>query len=438
MPTPSAPATAPTQASNAASAGSGTQAAGQTSRLHRRLWRWHFYAAFLVVPFVLLQSATGVLYLWQDAWADWIHPQLRFVDDSRAPVPLEQQLQAALAAHPQAVPSLMRVQADPTRSTQVMFADARGMPFPVFVDPGSGTVMGELSPWQWMPGWTRLLHGGWPINPLGSWLLELGACWAVVMILTGLYLWWPRDRSPWRALVPRFGLGMRTLLIDLHGAVAVLFSGFLLLFLLTALPWTDFWGQRVLQPIQVLSDQRSPFGDVFGARSTPRADLDSLTIDALVARARSAGLQGALDISLGQQAQSPRIVRDLVPRSADRSALAFDRYTGETLVETRWEDYPWLPRVVATGVDLHEGRLFGTANRWMNTALAVALLWLSLTGLASWWLRRPRRRLGAPAALGGTVPRGLRIGAAGLCLLMPLLGLSVVSLWLLDRGLKRT
>lgn len=402
------------------------------ARLYRRLWRWHFYAAFLVIPFVLLQSATGVLYLWQDAWADWTHPGLRFVAPGATAAPLEDQLEAALFHRPDAVPSLMRVEVDPRRSTQVMFADAQGMPFPVFVDPYRAEVIGELSGWQWMPGWTRLLHGGWPLNPMGSWLLELGACWAVVMIASGLYLWWPRERSFRQALVPRLRQGPRVAMIDLHAIVAVLFSGFLLLFLLTALPWTDFWGKRVLQPVQSMLGQPSPFGDAFRARSDPAGQVSRLSIDAAVAKARATGLRGTLEVSLGQQPQSPRIIRDLLAQSSDRQVVALDRYSGETLVHTTWDDYPWLPRVVATGVDLHEGRLFGAANRWLNTALAVALIWLSVTGFVSWWLRRPRGRLGAPARLGGSVPRTVLVSGATLCALMPLLGLSVLALWLTD------
>jgi uncharacterized iron-regulated membrane protein len=31
--------------------------------LYGRLWRWHFFAALIVIPFVLWQSVTGTLYL---------------------------------------------------------------------------------------------------------------------------------------------------------------------------------------------------------------------------------------------------------------------------------------------------------------------------------------------------------------------------------------
>src|SRR3546814_12234455 len=38
------------------------------------------------------------------------------------------------------------------------------------------------------------LHGELLAGPLGSFLVEAAACWALVMLLTGLYLWWPRGR----------------------------------------------------------------------------------------------------------------------------------------------------------------------------------------------------------------------------------------------------
>ena len=45
-------------------------------RLYATLWRWHFLAALLVIPFVLWQSTTGTLYLWSEWWMDQSHPAL--------------------------------------------------------------------------------------------------------------------------------------------------------------------------------------------------------------------------------------------------------------------------------------------------------------------------------------------------------------------------
>ena len=264
--------------------------------LYRRLWRWHFYAAFLVIPFVLMQALTGTLYLWHDEWADWAHPELRFVAAREQVASFDAQVAAAAALHPHAHPTTLMIPDDSRRSTQVMFGghhgDGDALPFPVFVDPHSAHVLGDLPGWSWMPGWTRKVHGGWPLGDAGSWLLELGACWAVVMILTGLYLWWPRERGLLAALVPRVGQGKRVLIIDLHASVAALFSVIVLVFLVTALPWTTFWGDQVLKPIQNSIGQASPFGATLRAKSTRLDGIAPMSIDEAVRLARASGARG--------------------------------------------------------------------------------------------------------------------------------------------------
>ena len=415
---------------------SATADAPEESRLYRRLWRWHFYAAFLVIPFVLMQSITGTLYLWHDEWADWAHPDLRFVEPAAERASVDAQLASTLAAHPDAHPSTLVVSADPRRATQILFGGHHGegdaLPFPVFVNPYSAEVLGSLPGWSWMPGWSRKIHGGWPLGDAGSWLLELGACWAVVMILTGLYLWWPRDRGLLAALVPRTRQGARVLVRDLHGSVAVLFSAILLAFLVSALPWTEFWGNQVLKPVQNALGQSSPFGATMRAKSGPVADGEALSLDAALQRARDAGVTGDVEIKLDGKPGSALSLRNRLARAKLETQLALDRGTGAVLVRTTWDDYPPIPRAVAVGVDLHEGTFFGRANQWFNTIVALALVWISVTGLLSWWLRRPRGKLGAPLRTEIRLPRWALATGAALCVLMPLLGASVLALWVGD------
>ena len=158
-----------------------------------------------------------------------------------------------------------------------------------------------------------------------------------------------------------------------------------------------------------------------------------MTLDEAVQQARAAGVHGALEIKLDGKPDTAQSLRTRMPRASQETALAFDRYSRETLVRTTWDAYPALPRAVAIGVDLHEGSFFGRANQWFNTLVSLALVWISLTGLLSWWLRRPRGKLGAPLRAEIRLPRWALVLGVGLCALMPLLGLSVLGLWLLDR-----
>lgn len=78
---------------------------------------------------------------------------------------------------------------------------------------------------------------------LGSRVVELAASWAIVMILTGLYLWWPRQSERLAGLLDiRLRQGKRMFWRDLHAVTGVWVSAFALFLLLTGLPWAKSWG----------------------------------------------------------------------------------------------------------------------------------------------------------------------------------------------------
>src|SRR3546814_3078911 len=59
----------------------------------------------------------------------------------------------------------------------------------------SDLVIGSADPEQRISAWLSRIHGSLLIGRTGGLLVELAASWAIVMILTGLTLWWPRGRG---------------------------------------------------------------------------------------------------------------------------------------------------------------------------------------------------------------------------------------------------
>jgi len=488
------------------------------NNLYGRLWRWHFFAALIVIPFVLWQSVTGTLYLWSEWWMDRAHPQMRFVKPQLQPLPLSEQIQSALkfagtraagsaptdsdregtvgpagaavshrestvtpsgaavegtlvssgaavestvaasgaehhhgtigpsgagAAHHHGAPGpssgltveRILLSDDPARSTTVLFRSGGGLPFPVFVDPYTGEVLGRLSTTAWLPGLSRALHGGWPLGEPGSWLLELGDGWAILMLATGLYLWWPRGRGL-AAFWPRTGAGTRVLLRDLHSCVAVWFSVVFLFFLISALPWTAFWGGKVLSTIESNIGQQSPTGFSPGGASVAKFSNASVPIEQAVAAARRANVHGTLDIRLAPWPGAPLFMTNThVLPSQDRTVLA-DPVAGEIRGDFTNDQIPVIPRLVALGVHVHQAD-FGPINIWLNTAFATSLIWLSVTGVLSWWNRRPAGKLGSPPQVSAVIPRAVIAIAVGACLLMPLFGMSILLIVLAESGVTR-
>lgn len=69
------------------------------------------------------------------------------------------------------------------------------------------------------------------LGDTGDRMLETAASLSLVLIATGLYLWWPREAG-WRgALVPQVKRG-RAMWKSLHGVVGIWLSVFLVFFLI--------------------------------------------------------------------------------------------------------------------------------------------------------------------------------------------------------------
>lgn len=401
-----------------------------------------FFAALIVIPFALWQSVTGVLYLWHREIAAITHADLMTVEAGTFDATYEQQLAAVLAHHPREQLQSIEVTDDPTRSTAFFFADPNGLPYPAFTNPHNGSYLGSVPALRWMRGLSRGLHGGWPIKPWGSYLLELGACWAIVMTLTGLYLWWPRHaRGLAGVLYPRLRSGSRTFWRDLHATVGVYFAVILLVFLFSALPWTQFWGGKVLAPISTATHQDSPRAFFFGGGHHGASHAEHLhdnsaanvlTLDQVIEKARSAGARGAIELQPSKDG-GPVNLHDDHPRSSDEIWMQLDATTGAVLIRATWDDHPPLAKLIAGGVDLHEGHFFGRANQIFNTIVAAALVWLCVTGFIGWYRRRPAGRVAAPPKQELTFPKALVGTAIALCIVMPLLGLSVIVIETLDR-----
>jgi uncharacterized iron-regulated membrane protein len=399
--------------------------------LRRRAWRWHFIAAMVVIPFVLWQSLTGTLYLWSERWVDQRHPDMRFIEPASQRVPLDAQVQAAREFHAGQRVASIRISADPTRSTQILFTDEHGLPLAAFVDPYRGVLLGNLEGSAWPVGWSRSLHGGWPLGDIGSWLLEIGACWTIVMVLTGLYLWWPRDGRGVRVLLPRLRGGGWMFWRDLHACLAVWFSLLIVLFLFTAMPWTSFWGSNVLAPVQEALRQQVPraagFAPVFAGGS------GAGNLQQMLERARSRGMDGDLVFNMVDGPPGSAVsVRDMKPRASQERYLLLDRSNADVLDEAGWKQFPAMAKLIATGVDIHEAGYFGRIGPWLNTGFAMALVWLSITGAMAWWRRKPATSLGVPPSPQKPWPWWLRITALLMFILLPLLAASALFLWLVE------
>jgi len=207
----------------------------RNASLYRTIWRWHFYAGLFVMPMVLLLALTGSVYLFKPQIDRWEERAFTGPPD-RGSVSADAQVAAALAAYPGARLYAYRLPAREGDAVLVHVGLPQGAGMrDVFVSP-QGKVVGALDPDWRIAQVAHDVHGTLMLGRQGSWLVELAASWAIVMIVSGLYLWWPHGTGLAGVVWPRLGGGARVFWRDLHAVTGFWVSGLALVLLVSGLP----------------------------------------------------------------------------------------------------------------------------------------------------------------------------------------------------------
>lgn len=415
---------------------SGAPASRAASALQRVYWRLHFWAGLLTAPLVLFAAVTGLLYVFTPQIEARLHAELDRVPPAASSVPLDTQVAAARAALPGWTLRHIVVAPAPGLSTQVLLAPpADGTPHGsshvshdpglprgrvVHVDPHTGRVVGSLAEMERFGTWAKKLHSSALQGQAWRWPIELAASWMLLMLATGVAMWWARR--------PLAGDGGRARWRRWHARVGVVAGGLVAVVLVTGLTWSGQAGDR-FRAAQRALDQSSP-QPPRELRSAPRGGAAPLAMQAVLERARN-----ELPADRALQLAPPRtpdgvwrIDVQAGTRPTARATLVLDAGDGRVLYRNGWDDLPLMARATAIGIPFHRGE-FGVWNQALLVVVALAAIFAVVSGLAMWWLRRPARRLAASpvsAAQWRAVPLGLWLLAALLAWALPVFGLSAL------------
>ena len=440
------------------------------SGLFRAVWRWHFYASFLVIPILLLLATTGLIYLLRFQVEPLLHADVMKVDEPAGEAsytPYAAQQAAVERAHPDATIVSMTEPSAPDRSTVFSTTLPDGSTRDVYVDPYGPQVLGDLNPDTTLSGYAVRLHGELMAGPWGDHLIELGACWAIVMALSGYYLFvrgWRARRRGLRAGRP--GARLRSA----HAWSGAVVGVGLLFLLVSGLPWTGLWGEKV----QEVATQRgsSLWATDPGALSYPSSSLDEslphshvhevpwalgdspvpsseepghgrsvVDLDTAVRLADEAGLRHPLTVAVPSDDRGVfSVIGYAFDAPQDERTVHVDRYRGEVVATYGFDDYPALAKAVSLGIGLHEGRSLGTWSFCGAALMCCLVIFSCLSGPLLWWRRRPRGSASIGAPRGRLPLRTLPVLVAGLValgVLLPLFGISLLVVLLVDQLVLR-
>ncbi len=453
--------------SRTAERASAPDAGTRPSRFHAVAWRWHFYAGLYVVPFLLMLAITGAVMVFFTGFQTRLGFTVH-VTPQTVTQPVSAQAQAVLALRSQG--QLVEYIAPRAAIEPSWFVVQRdGLTEAVAVDPHTAQVLHLVDKEDTVFAWAERIHGTLLIGDAGDRLIEIAAGLGIVMIVTGLYVWWPRGATRWtQVLVPDLRLKGRLWWRSLHASVGFWISAVLFVFLLTGLSWTGVWGAQFAQPwgtfpaekwdavplsdaahatLNTANQKEVPWGleqtplpasgSAIGAVGVPAGQ--PVNIDTVAALAKQLGFSGQHHISLPKgdtgvfTISADTMSGDLKNPTQDRT-VHVDRYSGRVIAEAAFADYSLVAKGMAVGIALHQGDL-GLWNAALNLLFCSAIVFLCVSGIVIWWKRRPAGswRLVAPPA-----PRDLPLWKTGavvmgvVALAFPLSGAVLLAVLLLD------
>lgn len=439
--------------------------------LYRLVWRWHFYAGLFVAPFAVILALTGALYLFQPQIENMLYARLYHVSPATHSISADAQLSAAQTAFPGKPLSYMPPRTA-TNSAMFRIRDNNGDQKLVAIDPHNGAVLGAIDDDKRPMQFIRDLHGKLLLGTTGQAIVELAASWVVVLLVTGLYLWWPRGRGLFGVLVPRLHKNGRVFWRDLHAVTGFWLSFFVVFLILSGLPWSLVAG-RVIQTIEnrIGATPQTGMGWDGGGSKTVQSETthqgwstDHAKHMTGAAYSTQGAAANATPLTLTQMTALVEKIPDLtrpyslyfpvdahgvysvssvqVSMPESTAYIHFDQYSGKIISQTRWKDFKPMAKAISIGVSLHEGKYFGLANQLVNLTVCLGLVGLIVAGLTLWWKRRPPGQLGAPKLQSKpSVGKGVIAIIMILGLLMPLMGASIILIlvgeWMVGKWKRR-
>lgn len=440
----------------------------QGRRLYRTIWRWHFYAGIFCIPLVIWLSITGSIYLFKpqiERWMDRPYNRLQLTGARATP---EQIARTAVIAVPGSTLHYYELPPSDDAAVRVIVGVGK-KEYRVYVNPQTLAILHTVSEDRRLMTVIQHLHGELLAGTYGSYLVETAASWAIVLLLTGLYLWWPRQTEKLAGVLwIRTRSGSRIFWRDLHAVTGVWVSALALFLILTGLPWAKGWGGYFKKVRQVTGtsatkqDWTTSRADALADRMAQNSnslsnamddmpgmdhsghmghDMDGMDMGAdpyqpfnvLVPVAATLHLAAPVEIMPAMKAGGTWTIKSDAQNRTLRDVLQANPETGAIVSRKNFNQGMILDRLVGTGIAAHEGQLFGLMNQLLGLATAMGLLLLCVSAVVLWWRRRHVGVLGAPISL--VRPRwsfALVVAVLALAIYLPAMAFSLTAVLLLE------
>ena len=366
-------------------------------RLRTILFWAHLACGVAAGAVIFIMSVTGVLLTYQRQITAWADTRGFQIQPTRNRMTADAILSTVASTRPDLSPTALVVRSEPTAPISLAIGAGRQL----FVDPYTGAVLGEGSgqrvraSFRVVVEWHRYLAASGANRPFGRAVTGASNLAFLFIVVSGLFLWWPRSWK-WGAVLAitwfKGGLSGKARDFNWHNTIgfwsaiplAIIVAGGVVI----SYPWATALVYRAYG-----ETAPAPARPATGQGQKPRQIVQGSTIESLIGIA-AARMPEWKTISVALAPEAPRIVLTLDAgdggQPQKRATFTLDRAAGAAVRFEGFSDQSPGRRARTWLRFAHTGEVYGLAGQTaagIVTAGAAVLVW---TGLAL-ALRRFRR-----------------------------------------------
>jgi len=348
--------------------------------MRRVILQLHLIVALAGSGFIVMLGLTGSIMAFEPELSRLQHWRIAHVRPQGTPLTLEK---IGDAVH--------KASADPNIDGYVL-SDRPGLSYQVmmerqlvYVDQYSGQVLGAINGGMDFLGFVHQLHLRLALLDKGREVGQMTVRWsalaALFLVISGVYLWWPKKR------VGIGGRGTRTFWFDLHNSFGIVSLAFVLLLILTGLV-ISFEAQTTPFLYRISHSQPPRWPRL---QAAPVPGRSPITPDQALGMARATVPEATpffIAVPHGNQVYQIflRYPEDRTP--GGRTRLAIDPYSGSILSMIDSRRAPAGYRLVNLNRALHTGDVLGIPSKVLVSLASLIMPFQLLTGLMMWTKRR--------------------------------------------------
>lgn len=373
----------------------------------------HRWLGLLSGLVVVILGITGCLFVFQQEITEWVRHDTLYVDDlpeNRETLPIktlqENATEALGIGH---LPYGLTTYNDASRNWSALlyiggkdswtYFGSMEAYKTAYINPYNGEIEGIVDEkkdfFQIVKGihWSLLLA-----TPIGQPIVVWSTVIFIVLLLTGLVLWWPKRLNKagrQKSFKIKWGSNWRRINYDLHNVIGFYFLLISLVIAFTGLYWYFPEAKKALNFIGTgefsipETDQRKVLSTIRDANTGVRP------LEIAYQKAWNE-FPEADRIELLAPADSAGTIRATIRAGSDtyyeKSILQFDQYTGELLHSDLYANKNAGEKLIAMNYDIHVGAIGGMPGKIIAFLASLISTSLPVTGFIIWWDRRKRRK----------------------------------------------